>query len=139
MEAPTMAKKRKTGATARKKAGRTTAKKAMKRTSYSIPSTKKPRTKGEFFRVISENTELSRSQVAQVFDVMGKMIEADLKKGGPGVVNVAGLMKVMVKRVPAKPARRGVNPFTGEEQMFKPKPARNVIKVRPLKSLKDRV
>jgi len=135
-----MAKKRKTTAGARKKAGRTSTKsaKATKR-SISIPSSRKPRTKGEFFRLISENTDLTRSQVSQVFDVVGKVIETDLKKGGPGVVNVGGLMKVTVKRMPAKPARKGVNPFTGEEQMFKPKPARNVIKVRPLKSLKDRV
>jgi nucleoid DNA-binding protein len=48
-------------------------------------------------------------------------------------------MKVEVKRKPATKARKGINPFTGEETMFKAKPARNVVKVRPLKKLKDMV
>ena len=50
-----------------------------------------------------------------------------------------GLMKIEVKRKPATKARKGINPFTGEETMFKAKPARNVVKVRPLKKLKDMV
>ena len=48
-------------------------------------------------------------------------------------------MKVVVKRMPAKKARRGINPFTKEEMMFKAKPARNVVKVRPLQALKKMV
>jgi nucleoid DNA-binding protein len=48
-------------------------------------------------------------------------------------------MKIRVKRKPATKARRGTNPFTGEEMMFKAKPARNVVKVTPLKALKDMV
>jgi nucleoid DNA-binding protein len=48
-------------------------------------------------------------------------------------------MKITVKRKPATKARKGINPFTGEEMMFKAKPARNVIKVRPLKKLKEMV
>jgi nucleoid DNA-binding protein len=50
-----------------------------------------------------------------------------------------GLMKIKVVKKPAVPARKGVNPFTGEEMMFKAKPARNVVKVTPLKALKDMV
>ena len=48
-----------------------------------------------------------------------------------------GLMKIKVVHKPAQPARKGINPFTKEEVMFKAKPARNVIKVLALKSLKD--
>jgi len=48
-----------------------------------------------------------------------------------------GLMKVKVVRKPATKARPGINPFTGEETIFKAKPARNVVKVQPLKALKD--
>ncbi len=48
-----------------------------------------------------------------------------------------GLMKIKLVRKPAQPARKGINPFTKEEVMFKAKPARNVIKVLALKSLKD--
>jgi hypothetical protein len=50
-----------------------------------------------------------------------------------------GKMKVVKQHKPAQPRRKGINPFTKEEQWFKAKPARNVVKVRPLKSLKDLV
>ena len=46
-------------------------------------------------------------------------------------------MKINVIQKPATKARKGINPFTGQEQMFKAKPARRVVKIRPLKSLKD--
>ena len=52
---------------------------------------------------------------------------------------VPGLMKIKVVRKPATKARKGVNPFTGEAMTFKAKPARNVVKVLPLKALKDMV
>jgi len=53
------------------------------------------------------------------------------------VFNLPGLLKVMVVRKPATEARKGINPFTGQETIFKAKPARNVVKIRPLKGLKD--
>jgi hypothetical protein len=46
-------------------------------------------------------------------------------------------MKVTVVQKPAVKAHKGINPFTKQEQMFKAKPARKVVKVRPLKGLKD--
>ena len=52
---------------------------------------------------------------------------------------VPGLMRITVKRKPATKARKGINPFTKEEVMFKAKPARNVVKVRPLRGLKEMV
>jgi len=48
-------------------------------------------------------------------------------------------MKIEVKWKPATKARKGINPLTGEETMFKAKPARNVVKIRPLKKIKDMV
>jgi nucleoid DNA-binding protein len=48
-------------------------------------------------------------------------------------------MKIKVINKPATPARKGINPFTKEEVMFKAKPARNVVKVQALKTLKDMV
>jgi nucleoid DNA-binding protein len=104
-----------------------------------ITPASKVRSKGEFFTTIAEQTEMPRKQIASVFDAMGRVLAADLGKGGPGLVNVAGLMKVTVVRKPATKARKGINPFTKQEVMFKAKPARNVIKVRPLKSLKGMV
>lgn len=99
----------------------------------------KPRTKSEILTIISDHVGISKKEASQVFDVMGEMIQADLKKGACGAFNVPGMMKVMVQRKPATKARKGINPFTGQETVFKAKPARNVVKVRPLKGLKDRV
>jgi nucleoid DNA-binding protein len=104
-----------------------------------INPARKPRSKGEFFRTIAESTELSRKQVVSVFETMSRILSADLSRGGPGICNVAGLMKVTVVRKPATKARKGINPFTKEEVVFKAKPARNVVKIRPLKSLKGMV
>lgn len=121
--------------TSRNGASRTkTAPKAKK-----ISAANKPRSKGEFYSTIAEHNELSRKQVAGIFETMSAILAADLGKNGPGICNVAGLMKVTVVRKPATKARKGINPFTKQEVMFKAKPARNVIKVRPLKSLKSMV
>jgi nucleoid DNA-binding protein len=104
-----------------------------------ISAASKARSQGEIFRTCAEHAGIQRSQVASVFQTMGAMIKADLSRGGAGVFKVPGLMRITVKRKPATPARLGINPFTKEQVMFKAKPARNVVKVRPLKALKDMV
>jgi nucleoid DNA-binding protein len=104
-----------------------------------IAPASKPRSRSEFYTAIAEQTDLSRKQVASVFDAMGQVLAADLGRSGPGTCSVAGLMKVSVVRKPATKARKGINPFTKEEVMFKAKPARNVVKVRPMKVLKSMV
>ncbi len=124
--------------TARKTTARrsTTAKKAP---SFKIPTAGKTRTKSEVFSIIADNTGLTRKQVSEVFDVTKQIIAKDLKKSGPEVVNLGGMMKVTVQRKPATRARKGINPFTGEPTVFKAKPARNVVKIRPLKAIKELV
>lgn len=99
----------------------------------------KPSTKGEILRTLAERTDLTRAQVLSVFDEMSKLIKTDLGNKGPGVFTVPGLLKIKVVRKPATKARKGTNPFTGEEMMFKAKPARNVVKCLALKGLKDLV
>jgi nucleoid DNA-binding protein len=103
-----------------------------------MAANKKPTSKSEIYAFIAEKTDLKRKDVVGVFEALQSLIERDLKKG-PGIFNVVGLMKIKVINKPAVPARKGVNPFTGEEMMFKAKPARNVIKVQALKTLKDMV
>jgi nucleoid DNA-binding protein len=98
----------------------------------------KPKTKSEIFSLIAEKTDLKKKDISAVFDTLAELMAKDLKRG-PGVFSVPGLMKVKVVRKPAVPARKGINPFTGEEAMFKAKPARNVVKVTALKALKDMV
>ncbi len=97
----------------------------------------KPRTRSEIYRELGERTGLNRNQIVSVFDEMGGLIKSDLSKKGPGVFTVPGLIKIKLVRKPATKARKGTNPFTGEEMMFKAKPARNVVKALALKGLKD--
>ena len=97
----------------------------------------KPMSKSEIVSGIADATELTKKQVNSVFEAMAGQIKKSLGSRGPGAYTVPGLMKLMVLRKPATKARKGINPFTGEETMFKAKPARNVVKIRPLKNLKD--
>ncbi len=100
---------------------------------------KKPMTKSEILSSLSESSGFSKKEVAGLFDDLATMISKNLKKSGPGVFTVPGLSKIKVVRKPATKARRGINPFTQEEMMFKAKPPRNVVKLQPLKALKDMV
>ena len=88
---------------------------------------------------IAASTELSRKQVAAVLDSLTDVIEAHVKKNAVGEFVLPGLLKISTVRKPAVKARKGINPFTKEEVMFKAKPATTVVKVRPLKGLKDMV
>lgn len=99
----------------------------------------KPRTKSQILSDLSDATGLAKKEVASVFDEMTSLMKKDLSKKGPGVFTVPGLLKVKVINKPATKARKGINPFTGEETMFKAKPARRVVKAQPLKGLKDLV
>lgn len=131
-----MAKKAASKKAGNKKAAKAAAKPAAP---AKLSAAAKLRSKSDVFGTLAEQTGLNRKQVAAVFDTMGKIISLDLGKGGPGIFNVPGLMKIVVQRKPATKARKGINPFTGQETIFKAKPARNVVKVRPLKALKDMV
>ena len=99
----------------------------------------KARTKSEVFGNIAESTDLTKRDIAGVFDNLAGLIKRDLKRGGPGTFTVPGLMKIKVVRKKATKARKGINPFTGESMIFKAKPARNVVKVLALKNLKEMV
>ena len=107
-----------------------------------LSASSKPRKKSELYTLIAEHTDLNRKQVASVFDTLSKVMTVDLAKPSAGndrIFTVPGLMKVKSVYKPATKAREGKNPFTGETQMFKAKPAKTVIKIRPLKALKDAV
>ena len=97
------------------------------------------RSKSDVFSTIADQVVIHRRDVAAVFHAMGSLIKADLSMGGAGVFKVPGMMRITVTRKPATKARMGINPFTKEEVMFKAKPARNVVRVRPLRGLKDMV
>ncbi|PIP78987.1 MAG: DNA-binding protein [Gammaproteobacteria bacterium CG22_combo_CG10-13_8_21_14_all_40_8] len=94
-------------------------------------------TKSQILAEISQNTELSRKQVSSVLDELESLITRHLKKRGVGEFTLPGLLKITTVKKKAVKARKGINPFSGEETMFKAKPAKTVVKVRPLKKLKD--
>ncbi len=101
---------------------------------------KKAPTKSEIYRHIADDTGLTRKDVAAVFDSLSGLIQKNLGgRGAPGTFTLPGLLKMRVVKKPAVKARKGVNPFTGEEMMFKAKPASKVVKVAALKGLKDMV
>jgi nucleoid DNA-binding protein len=122
------------------KAGKTvaTAKKAPVK-KLTLSSVSKAYTKGQLFTTLAGSTGLQRKEVSTLFDDLGTVIAAHLKKQGPGQFTLPGLLKITIKHKPATKARKGINPFNGEEMMFKAKPARNVVKVRPLQRLKEMV
>jgi nucleoid DNA-binding protein len=99
----------------------------------------KPMTKSDIVSGIAESTGLTKKDVNSVFEAMADQIKKSLGKKGPGAYTIPGLMKLVVQRKPATKDRKGINPFTKEETVFKAKPARNVVKIRPLKNLKDMV
>lgn len=99
----------------------------------------KPMTRSEMISGLSAKTGLTKQQINEVFEELVGMIAENLKEDGPGVLNIAGLMKVKVVRKPAQPEREGINPFTKEKTIFKAKPAQNVVKINALKRLKDAV
>ena len=103
------------------------------------PASNKPMTKTEMIAVLAESTALSKKQVASLFDELAKLIEKELGEAGAGTINISNLLKIKVVRKPATPERKGINPFTKEETVFKAKPAKNVVKLVPLRGLKELV
>lgn len=97
--------------------------------------------KTEILNSIAEATSLSKKEVAAVLDALADEIKKNLGSRGPGVFAIPGLVKIEKKRIPARKAKKGVpNPFKpGELMDVAARPAKNKIKVRPLKSLKDMV
>jgi nucleoid DNA-binding protein len=94
-------------------------------------------TKTQIMASIAESTGLSKKQVGDVLGELETLIERSVKKRAVGEFTLPGLMKITTVKKPAVKARKGINPFTGEETMFKAKPASVAVKVRPLKKMKE--
>ena len=96
-------------------------------------------TKSQILATLAETTDLTKKQISNVFEGLANLIERHVKQKAAGEFTVPGLLKIKVVHKPATKARTGINPFTGLEAVFKAKPARNVVKIKPLKKLKDMV
>jgi len=102
---------------------------------------KKPLTKTEILTNVAAATGLTKKEVASVFDALAGEIKKSLAPRGPGSFALPGLLKIEKKKVPARPAKKGVpNPFKpGELMDVAARPAYSKVKVRPLKALKDMI
>ncbi len=102
-------------------------------------ATAKRMTKAQIMGELADKTGLSKKEVSTVFDGLRDMIKRELGRRGPGEFVVPDLLKLKVRKVPARPARKGIDPFTKQERMFEAKPASKKIRATALKKLKDLV
>ena len=125
-------------APAKKKAAKKApAKKAAAKTPAKVKAITTKMTKTQIVGGIADSTGLSKKQVSDVMQQLEALIEGSIKKRGAGEFTIPGLMKIVTVKKPAVKARKGINPFTGEETMFKAKPASTAVKIRPLKKMKE--
>jgi nucleoid DNA-binding protein len=118
-------------------AKKSTKAKAAPKAAHAIKPIKSPLGKSALIAHIAEQASLEAKQVKAVLAVLEHTVFGAVHKNGAGSFTLPGLFKITAVKVPAKPKRKGKNPFTGEEQVFAAKPATVKVKVRPLKKLKD--
>jgi nucleoid DNA-binding protein len=121
---------------AKKAPARKVAKKVAPKKKAGGPITDKM-TKGQIVSGIADSTGLTKKQVIGVLEEFQSMMERSISKRGIGEFTFPGILKVSTRKKPAKPAHKGIDPFTKLERMFKAKPASIQVKIRPLKNLKE--
>jgi nucleoid DNA-binding protein len=94
-------------------------------------------TKAQVITEISEASELDKKSVNKVFDGLAELIKKELGKKGPGEFVIPGLLKLKIRVKPATKERKGLDPFTKQERVFKAKPASKTVRAAALKALKD--
>lgn len=112
-------------------------KKNVQKTAKKLTSLDKALSKSEVVKYIATTTGIVQKEVSSALSTLMELIELHLSKKGPGIFVLPGLAKFRIVRKPATKARKGINPFTGQPTTFAAKPARNVIKIKALKKLKD--
>ena len=104
---------------------------------------KKPLTKSQFLAAVAEEAGTTKTEVTLMWNALQTVVLKQIGKNrrGPGQVTLPGLLKIVKVRKPATPAKKGVpNPFRpGETMDVAAKPAKNIVKLRPLKGLKDMI
>lgn len=122
---------------AKKAAAKPAAKAVVKAAPAELKPIKEAFTKSGLLLKLADISGVEAKEVKKVFAALEAVTLASVSKKGLGEFTLPGLMKVVAVKVPAKPKRKGINPFTGQEQVFAAKPATTRVKVRPLKKLKD--
>ncbi|MEO6234386.1 MAG: HU family DNA-binding protein [Thermomonas sp.] len=106
-------------------------------TATSAKPIKEALTKSGLIAYIVEVSDIAAKDVRAVLAALEGAISGSVSRKGVGQFTLPGMMKITASKVPAKPKRKGINPFTKEEVWFAAKPASIKLKVRPLKKLKD--
>ncbi|MCC7410805.1 MAG: HU family DNA-binding protein [Gammaproteobacteria bacterium] len=97
-------------------------------------------TKSQILTAVAEQSGVSKKDAVAVTDALADIVRRSLIKGGVGEITIPAVaLKLRSVMKPATKARKGTNPFTGQEIMIKAKPARIDIRARPMKALKDAV
>ena len=107
-----------------------------KETSQPLPPIPAKLSKAQLLELLAADSGLRKAEIMRVLGALDRVIEASLGPGGGGQFTMPGLLKMTAVRRPAVKARKGINPFTGEELWFKAKPPTTGVKIRPLKKLK---
>jgi nucleoid DNA-binding protein len=118
-------------------AKKTTKAKAAPKAAPAIKPIKDAFGKSALIAHLAEQANVETKHVKAVLAALEHTVLGAVHKKGAGNFTLPGLFKINAVQVPAKPKRKGKNPFTGEEQVFAAKPATVKVKVRPLKKLKD--
>jgi len=92
--------------------------------------------KSQVLEALAEDSGMSKSEVKKVWGSLERLIEASICDQGYGQFTLPGLMKVTTVQRPAIKARRGINPFTKEETLFKAKPPSTGVRIQALKKMK---
>ncbi len=124
---------------AKKAAVRKTApvKKAAAKSASPTTAIRDPMSKSQLVTSLAESTGVSKQDVGAILNELGNLIERHVKKRSAGQFTLPGLLKIRTVKKKATKARKGRNPFTGEEIMIAAKPAHTTVKVMPLKALKE--
>ena len=88
-------------------------------------------------KITAEHSEMKKRDVKGVLETLAAIGYKELKKTGAFLV--PGFAKFVVIKKPATKARKGINPFTKEPTVFKARPARKIVRARPVKAAKDAV
>jgi nucleoid DNA-binding protein len=121
-----------------KKSARKSAKKPTRKAAPKAPpSVKTVLTKSQLVAHLADAAKVAAKDVRELLAALEETIRASISKKGPRTFVLPGILKITAVAVPARKARKGINPFTGEATVFKARPATVKVKVRPMKKLKD--
>lgn len=126
--------------TRKKTAARRKKKAALPDVNMPVSAVRDKMTQSQLLSAIAEASDLDKKKVKEVLECLSVVAHRHLKKGGAGAFKVP-FLNINLKRVvkPARKARKGINPFTGEAMTFKAKPKSTVVRARALKALKESI